>query len=604
MRHVLASCGWPERALPPRAWRWADTMGRSITLAHDTGDGEPVDAASNEHRTVYAVFAGALYNGRQLRTALAGQHALAGRDDAEVVVHLYEERGVQCVKALRGAFAFALWDERRQRLLIARDQLGLVPLYYAADGHRLVVSSTLPAVMTFPGAAGTWDAAALDAFLTFGAVPPPATFHTGIRQLGPGELAVWEDGRVRTQRYWQLTFPERRMTRPDVPAVLREQMLEAHRLRQAGMVTGMLLSPGLDAAAVVAMTSADGRLPAAAYTAAFADGDPEMRAAAGLASRAGIPHVVAPGGDDWAAAVDALMAAHGGPVGGPELVAIQRAAARAGEDVGVLLAGIGGEEVFGGSGPVRAAERLRRYRELPSLAREGAQMWARVAPPRWTEHLRRLIDQERLAPLELYARAASAVLPEHRTELYTPDTLAMLGDARPWAALTTLFSEAVSGGGEETLDAIHYVELTLGLPARAVAASVASGGLELRLPLADHRLAQFVASVPPSDRGNASDRQLLLRHALADLLPRGTDRRAHARTLPAGPGWGAFLDDTLAPDRLELQGFFRPATVTRLRAEHASGRRDHADLLWRIALTTRWLARQTLAAAPAVRAAG
>src|SRR6185369_2555102 len=238
MRHVLASCGWPERALPPRAWRWADTMGRAITLAHDTGDDEPVGAASNEHRTVYAVLAGALYNGRQLRTALAGQHALAGRDDAEVVVHLYEERGVQCVKALRGAFAFVLWDERRQRLLIARDQLGLVPLYYAADGHRLVVSSMLPAVTAFPGAAGTWDAAALDAFLTLGAVPPPATFHTGISQLGPGELAVWEDGRVRTQRYWQLTFPERRMTRPDVPAVIREQMLEAHRLRQAGMVTG------------------------------------------------------------------------------------------------------------------------------------------------------------------------------------------------------------------------------------------------------------------------------------------------------------------------------------------------------------------------------
>src|SRR5207247_2436945 len=157
----------------------------------------PLAVATNEKQTVHAVLAGDVYNARQLRTGLVGRHALATRDDAEVVVHLYEERGVQCVKALRGAFAVALWDERPQRLL----------------------------------------------------------------------------------------------KRADLPRLIREQVLEALRLRQAGRVSGLLLSGGLDAAALLALAAADRRLPARAYTAAFADGDQELGAAAEHAARAGVDHV-------------------------------------------------------------------------------------------------------------------------------------------------------------------------------------------------------------------------------------------------------------------------------------------------------------------------
>ena len=353
MRHLLAFCGWSNLDLPRGAWLWADTMGRPVTLAHALETNESLDVATNEQRTVHAVVAGAIYNARQLRTGLAGRHALAGRDDAEAVVHLYEERGLQCVKALRGAFALALWDEGRRRLVLARDQLGLVPLYYAADGGTLAVASALPALLRLPHAAGTWDPAALDAFVALGSVAPPMTFYTGIRQLAPGELAIWEDGRLRTQRYWQLTFPERRMARPDVPAVLRGQMQEALRLRHTGAVSGLLLSGGLDAAALLALASAEQRLPARAYTAGFGADDAEVATARRLATDAGVEHVATTDEADWLGVVDELIARHGGPVGGPELAALHLAARRARTDVGVGLAGVGGEEVFGGSLPVR-----------------------------------------------------------------------------------------------------------------------------------------------------------------------------------------------------------------------------------------------------------
>jgi asparagine synthase (glutamine-hydrolysing) len=602
MRSLLAVARWPELAVPPEAWLAADAAGWPLALAHQ---GEAIPVATNEHGTIRAVLAGAVYNARQLRFGLGARHALSGRDDAEVVVHLYEERGVQCVKALRGAFAFVLWDERRQRLLLACDQLGLVPLYYATDGPRLAAASALPALTRLPHVAGSWDPAALDAFLTLGTVPPPATFHTAIRRLGPGELALWEDGRLRTQRYWQLTFPERRMTRPDVPALLREQMLEAVRLRQTGVVSGLLLSGGLDAAAILALAAADRHLPLRTYTAAVVEsGDQEVRAAADLAARVGVEHVAVTGEQDWVALVDALLAAHGGPVGTPALAALGSVARRAAGEVDVLLSGLGGEEVFGGSAPARAAERVRRYRELPGVAREGAQMWARLAPARWTAALRRVVEDQRLAPVEMYARGVSVMLPEEREDLYTADTFAALGEANPWDAVATLFAEAVSGGASETLDTIHYVELTLGLPARVAAAAAATAGIDLRLPLADHRLAQFVASVPAAHRGDAAERQLLLRRALGDLLPSAVARRPHASPGPPPHAWGALLEETLSPTRLAAHGFFRPETVARLREEHTRRARDHAELLWRIVVTTRWLERQIAPSLPAVQATG
>jgi asparagine synthase (glutamine-hydrolysing) len=291
------------------------------------------------------------------------------------------------------------------------------------------------------------------------------------------------------------------------------------------------------------------------------------------------------------------------PVAGIDLVAVQRAAGVAAEDH-VVLAGLGADEVFGGSEPVLAAERLRRYRGLPGLAREGAQLWARLTPAGWSPRLRGLVHAERLAPLEMYARAVSLVGADERTELYTPDTLATLGDARPWGALTTLFADAVAAGAEDTLDAIHHVELTLRLPARATALLAATPGLDVRLPLADHRLAQFAASVPAARRTSGSSRALLLREAVGDRVSAATARRPHAGSTPDRDAWARLVAELLSPGRIAAQGFFRHDTVARLCDEHLTARRDHGARLWAIAIATRWLETQSTPALLTVRAAG
>jgi asparagine synthase (glutamine-hydrolysing) len=612
VRMLLALAGWPEVAVPAAAWSGVDRGQQPLTLAHLAPGPRPqaVPVATNEDRSVRAVLAGALHNRRELRAQLGGRHAFSGRDDAEIVIHLYEERGPQCVKALRGPFALALWDVPAGRLLLARDHLGLVPLYYAVDRRRLAAASWLPALAALPGLAATWDAAALDAFLCLGSVPPPATFYAGIRQLRPGELALWEDGRLRTQRYWELTFPERRMGRRDLAAVVREQVLEALRLRQGGVLAGLLLSAGFDAAALLALGGTDHRPPARAYTAAPPGVDEDSRMAAWLAARAQVEHVLVADALDWPAAVEMLLAAHGAPSGGPEAAVLQMAAARAAADHEVALAGIGGEEVFGGSPAARAADRLQRFRRLPALVREVAEVWARLAPGRRAPELRALVTTERRAPLEMYARATSLFLPEEREALYTEEALAALGETGPWAVLAGLFAEAAAAGAVDTGDAFHYVEIALRLPGRAGAAIPAAAlGLDLRLPLADFRLAQLAASVPAAARGNAHERQLLLQAAVSDLLPRTVLERPHASPVPVARAWEsgslrALLEDTLAPARVAAQGLFRPETVSRLCREQLTGARDHGPRLWALIQATRWLERQAVSASPALRVAG
>jgi asparagine synthase (glutamine-hydrolysing) len=601
MRSLLALVGWPEIGLPPGTWFGSDPRGRDVALLHGTPAAAGPPVAANEQRTVHAVLAGALHNARELRATLRSRHGFSGRDDAEVVVHLYEDRGIQCVSSLRGAFALVLWDSRRRLLLLARDQLGLAELYYAADGSRLAIASRLPELGVLPGLTSAWDVSALDQFLALGAVPPPATIHPGIRQLRPGELGVWEDGRLRTQRYWSLVFPERRVTHADLVTLVRDQVVEALRLRQAGRVTGVLLSGGLHASAVLGLAVKDERPPAHAYTVALPGiGDDELRAAARMAARVGVEHVPFTEPPDWAALVDGMLARYGSPLAVPDASLFGLVAPRAGAEADALLGGIGGREVFGGAAPVRELEAAQRYRKLPALARECAELWMRFAPGRRSAELRRVVHATRLAPLAVYASAVSIVSPEERGDLYAPDMAATLGEASAWSTLSEVFGEAVSAGAEDPADAFHFVELMLGLPPRAAAARVALGDVDLRLPLADHRLAHLVASVAPAQRASASRGQVLLRNALGEVLPRSVLGSRPQNATPRRVAWRsgslrAFVEETLTPDRLTAHGVFSPEGVARLWREQLAGDKDHAARLWAILVATRWLDLRTRA---------
>jgi asparagine synthase (glutamine-hydrolysing) len=551
---------------------------------------------------------GVLYNRHELASGMAPREEGERVDEAQVVLRLYEERGAQGMTALRGSFAIAIWDARRSQLLLVRDQLGLMPLYVAQDGARLAASSSLGPLLRLPGVSRAWDARALDAFLTLGCVPGPLTVYPAARQVRPGELLVWEDGRLKRQRYWHLTFPERRLMRADGAGLVRQRLLESLALRQTGTMSSLLLSGGLDAAAVLVAAVAERRPPVRALTIGGEVGEREVRGAARLAARAGVEHVVLGDATDWGARVDDVLATHGGPIGGLD-VALLAAALRGSEGRrSVTLSGHAGEEVLGGAPAFRAWLSVARYQRLPGFLREGAEVWARMVPH---SGLASLVGLSSLAPVAFFARQSSLFSPVQRAELYTEDALALVGEHSDEEMLAGLFADAMAAGAANPLDAIHHVALHVRLPQlTALHADAAARGVDLRFPFADHRLAQVVASMPPERRGTPTQRQLLLRRALAGTLPTTIARQPHRPLTPPASAWANgplrdVVEETLSPARVHAQGLFRPETVARLRAEHVGGAYDHGARLWALILATRWLDRLGWAAAAwAERAVG
>ncbi|MCW5892654.1 MAG: hypothetical protein KIT14_19240 [bacterium] len=607
---MLLLVGWPDAA--PDASPHAGGVPDATAFEGTLPNGAAVSLASGRIATspsgqVRVLFAGTLYNRAELAGGLGPSDAPGRRGAAEIALAFYLERGTQAVTALRGAFALAVVDQRRGRVVVVRDQLGLRPLYVVADGGRFAASDSLTTLLALPGVSSAWDLAALDAILTLGAVPAPATPYLAVRQVRPGELLQWDAGRLRHHRYWHLTFPERRLLRVDAPTLVRERLREALRLRQAGIVTGLLLSDGLVSTALLGEVAAERRPPAHAYVVATGRGGAEVaRRATRFAARHGVASVVGEADPDWPALAERLLDVHGLPAVGLDL-ALLAPLLEGGIRERVLLSGHGGAEILGGADDAGEWAAVDAFRRLPGLARETAELWARLAS---RGRIASLVRAAPLAPVAFLARRSGLLTPADRLALWTPDAMALLGETAAEERLAGLCADAMTAGAGDPLDAIHHVALHLRLPALTQLHELAASyGVDLRFPLADHRLAKVAASVPADRRGGGRKRVQLLRGALADVLPASVLRRAHEPLVPTPAAWrreplAALVDDALSPARLEAQGLFRPETIARFRAEHDGGSRDRGGLLWTLVLVSRWLERCRAQEPAARRAAG
>src|SRR5690348_5621830 len=243
---------------------------RRLSIIDVAGGHQPI---TNEDGTIVVAFNGEIYNHRELRARLETQgHRFTTRSDTEVVVHLYEEYGDASVHLLQGMFAYALWDERRRRLVLARDRLGIKPLYYVQANGSFLFASEVKALLEHPDVAAGLDLNALDLYLSFRYVPGPQTLFRGIKKLPPGHLLVLEDGQVQVRRYWELVLGDYR------PAVNLDEAVEefgallqetVRRHLISDVPVGMLLSGGLDSSAVAALMAANRPQPIATFTVGF-----------------------------------------------------------------------------------------------------------------------------------------------------------------------------------------------------------------------------------------------------------------------------------------------------------------------------------------------
>ena len=554
----------------------------------ETGD-QPI---ANEDGTIHVVQNGELYNYRELRAELerAG-HRFRTHGDTEVLVHLYEEHGLDFARRLRGMFALALWDSRERRLVLARDRYGIKPLYYRVDGGGLEFASELRALPR-----GEIDLDALEAFLAFNSIPAPLTIFRDTRKLPAGHLLVWEERQdARLERF----------ARPG-PALGRAARRRRGRARSRSCEHGSATrsartwsptspsacsSPaGSTPSALTALAAEESAEPVRTFSIGFDERSfDELSDARLVAERYGTQHrelVLSP---DAALLLPALADAFDEPFADSSALPTYLVSQLAASDVKVALSGEGGDELFGGYYTYVADLLAQRTAGLARVARPLVErLPTSTARASFDYKAKRFVRAAHLPPLERH---------HGWKEIFSPDLRARLTGRRsefdPVDLLRARFAETE---GAELLARLQDVDfgvyLVDDLLVKTDRASMAHS-LEARVPFLDPVVTNFAFTLPASQRVRGWRKKVLLRKAVAPLVPERIIRgKKRGFSIPAA-AWlrgelEPFARDTLCAETLHRQGFFRPEVVRSLIDRHVAGEEDLSRQLWGLLAFTLW----------------
>lgn len=575
-----------------------------------TGD-QPI---SNEDGTVWTVFNGEIYNFADVRAQLeqAG-HRFRTRTDSEVIVHGYEEWGEACVERFRGMFAFAVWDGAARRLLLARDRLGVKPLYYATfpDGG-VIFGSEIKSLLADARVSRAWRPDALDAFLTLLYVPAPGTIYDAVAKLPAGHMLLADRSGIRTRQYWDLEFTGTGdASREDeyleqLDALLRESV----RLRLISDVPlGAFLSGGVDSSTVVAYMVETSDAPVITTSVGFdVQAYDELTHAETVARHLGCefhPQIANPNIQDL---LPTLAWHFDEPFADSSAVPTYYVSKAARSLVTVALSGDGGDELWAGYPSHRIEQLEQRARSWlgPGAGLVGSLAHALPRSLRAARALRRLA----LPPADaaVTKRLGAMFDLDAKRRLYTADLRRALAGADPLAPMRDAYASCRS---TDPLDRALYADVKTYLVddiLTKVDRMSMAVSLETREPLLDHRLLEFVARVPSSLKLRQGRSKYLLRRLLERKVPRSiVERGKRGFEAPVGE-WlrgplAEMATDLLTDGRLAARGLFQQAEVERLWTEHRSGAADHRHRLWQLLMLELWF-RQFADAAPAREAAG
>lgn len=550
----------------------------------------------NEDGTVWAVFNGEIYNFKDLRRDLQARgHSFYTSTDTEVIVHLYEERGPRCVEALRGMFAFAVWDEREQTLLLARDRVGIKPLYYCEAGGRLAFASELKALLELPEVERTLDWTALGHAFAFLTTPLADSIFRGVHKLEPGTVLTASRRGVRVSRYWDLEWaPDYGRSEAQLMEGLRERLEESVRLHLVSDVPlGAFLSGGIDSSSVVATMARLSPRPVKTFSIGFAESDYNELDYARVVARAfGTEHhelVLEP---DVLSVIEDLVWHLDEPFGDPSAIPTYMVSKLAAEHVTVVLSGDGGDELFAGYDRYRVEEGERRRERLPAALRRALGVLARHAPERMKG--RNFLRHLALDGLERYLDAATFFHREEQRELFSPDAFALMSANDPWREVAA--SAARHNG--HWLSSLQHLDIKQYLPLdilTKVDRMTMAHSIEARVPLLDHELIEYAATIPPDLNLRQGQGKYIFKRALRGLLPAPIlERRKQGFAVPLGRWFrgrlAEFVRDLLLADRARQRGVINPACVEKLLARNERGR-DLDFHLWTLISFELWARR-------------
>jgi asparagine synthase (glutamine-hydrolysing) len=563
---------------------------RRLAIVDPKGGAQPM---ANEDQSVWIACNGEIYNHPELRPGLEAKgHRYRTHSDNETILHLYEEQEDRCVESLRGMFAFALWDRKRSRLMLARDRLGIKPLYYALTEHELIFASEIKAILASGWITPRLNQEILPEFLATRFVAGEETFFRGVRKLLPGRVLMWSPGAGVTQRrWWQLPDPVEpagtTMRQQAVAVRARlENAVRSHLMSDVPL--GLFLSGGLDSTGLAVLMARMTREPIQTFAVGFDDKEANELHFARLAARAAgaVHREMVLGAGDFFADLPGLVWHEDEPIAFESSVPLHAVSRLAAQHVKVVLSGEGADELFLG---------YNRYRVTAWNDRLGG-IYRRLVPASLRGRMSRTLQRLPRAVRRYAERTFLGLEPGPRALLcdnfavFSESLQRRLLSARIERAARDPYAEVLrsfEAAGGDTLDRIgradiqtYLVELLMKQDQMSMAAS-----LESRVPYLDHPLVEQVTALPARFKLRGWRTKAVLRAALKDVVPRPIlERRKMGFPVPFGrwirEGWRSVIEEFVLSPRTLHRNLFHPSTLRTMAREHQAGAADHGSRLW------------------------
>lgn len=558
---------------------------------------------TNEDKTVWIVFNGEIYNYQEIRQDLVQKgHTFVTKSDTEAIVHAYEEYGADCVHRLNGMFAFAIWDSVKERFFLARDRVGIKPMYYHFSKRNLIFGSELKAVLAHPDTPREINFSALDQFLTLEYIPSPNTIFKDIHKLPPGHWMMLENGRLTIKQYWNVEPMDVPNSDQACVEKLTELIRDAVKIRMiADVPLGAFLSGGIDSSTIVSFMSELSSQPVKTFSIGFGNRTyNELPFARQVAQKYGTDHYEEFLEADIADMAMRLVSHFDEPFGDFSIFPTYLVSEVARRFVTVTLSGDGGDEIFGGYDTYVAQNMDQRfYGRLPQWMRQKTMPYLLdLVPPQPAKKglinkAKRFVEGAAMPSAWQHTRWMMFMNQQDKGMLYKPGVREAINGDSPGALIERYFDEVSQQNRlaqQQYVDVKTYMvdNILVKVDRMSMAAS-----LEARVPLLDHRIVEFALNLPPHLKLNGGETKAILRRVMDGRLPESILKKPKEGFSIPLKHWmredlRPLMTDLLSADTVRRRGYFDPNTVSRWVQEHLDQKANHSHRLWTLMVFELW----------------
>lgn len=561
----------------------------------------------NEDKSIVVVYNGELYNYKDLRKFLEYKgHKFYTQSDTETIVHLYEDFGTDCVEKLRGMFSFALWDSARKRLLLARDRVGIKPLYYYIKDGILLFASELKALLEYPGIKREINFQSLHDYLTYMCVLAPDTIFRDVYKLNPGHMIIYENGKTEIKKYWNIhsrrgkpidSFDDEKVIVEKMYELIRESV-DLHLISDVPI--GVFLSGGLDSSTIVAVASELLNKAVKTFSIGFEDDYyNELDNARLVAKRYDTDHHEYIVGTTSIKDIEDILYFFDEPFADSSAIPTYYVSKYARQNVTVALSGDGGDEAFGGYGNYKADKIGLLYKKLPAFIRNGVIPFVLESIPDAADNLssmakvKKILSLSRMSSEQCHVFWLSCFSEDAKRELYSDSSLTELLDYDSWDKYIRFFQDC---GNSDFINSCMSVDTQTVLPndyLTKIDRMSMANSLEVRVPFLDQNLLEFALSIHSKYKIRGLTTKYLLKKIMKDKLPKEIIKgRKKGFSMPLSKwfreDFSILMKEFLSEEVIKKRGYFKSTFVKRLSDDHLSGKKDNSKQLWTLICFEIW----------------